>query len=144
MKAFIERCKPYERGIESAIRVRHIVRSPEGRSRMFYLSKSHFDSRRARRLFETLIIVPAVYLALQQQPVARSIALLSLGRKRSCLLAKAMEGDRGIRRERAARGADCATRFLTPQGDQWNPKERELDSRLIGQFAQVCGTRRPT
>jgi hypothetical protein len=70
---------------------------------MFYLSKSHSDSRRARRFFEALIIVPAVYLALQHQPAARSIALLSLGRKRGCTLARAMEGDRDIRRQSAPR-----------------------------------------
>ena len=68
-----------------------------GRFPIFYLSKSHFDSWRARRFFEALIIVPAVYLALQQQPAARSIALLSLGRKRGWILASAIEGDRGIR-----------------------------------------------
>src|SRR6202011_4847993 len=59
-----------------------------------------------------LIIVPAVYLALQQQPAARSIALLSLGRKRGCTLARAMEGDRDIRRQNAAKGAHRVIRVL--------------------------------
>jgi hypothetical protein len=71
---------------------------------IFYLSKSHIDSRRAKRFLESLIIVPAVYLALQQHPAARSITLLSLGRKRGCVLAKAMEGDRDIRCQNAHRG----------------------------------------
>ena len=35
---------------------------------MFYFSKPDFHSSRARRFFEALIIVPAVYLALQQHP----------------------------------------------------------------------------
>jgi hypothetical protein len=59
-----------------------------------------------------LIIVPAVYLALQQQPATRSIALLSLGRKRGYTLAKAMEGDRDIRRRNAAKGAHRVIRVL--------------------------------
>jgi len=76
-----------------------------GRFPIFYLSKSHSDSRRARRFFEALIIVPAVYLALQQHPAARSIALMSLGRKRGSTLARAMEGDRDIRRHNAPKGS---------------------------------------
>lgn len=75
-----------------------------GRFPIFYLSKSRSDSRRARRFFEALIIVPAVYLALQQHPAARSIALMSLGRKRGCTLARAMEGDRDISRRNAPKG----------------------------------------
>ena len=70
---------------------------------VFYISKSHLDLQRAKRLFETLIIIPAVCLALHQQPAARSIALLSLGRKRGGVLARAMEGDRDIRRQKALR-----------------------------------------
>jgi hypothetical protein len=83
-----------------------------GRFPIFYLSKSHSDSRRGRRFFEALIIVPAVYLALQQHPAARSIALMSLGRKQRCTLARAMEGDRDIRRQNAPKGAHRVIRVL--------------------------------
>jgi hypothetical protein len=102
----IERPKPSERGIESAIpNAVHLGALAFGRFPIFYLSKARSDSRRARRFFEALIIVPAVYLALQQQPAARSIALMSLGRKRGCTLARAMEGDRDIRRRNAPTGS---------------------------------------
>jgi len=78
-------------------------RSPENFYRIFYLSKSRSDSLRARRFFEALIIVPAVYLALQQHPAARSIALMSLGRKRGSVLASAMQGNRYSRCQNAPR-----------------------------------------
>jgi len=63
-------------------------------------------------LFETLIIVPAICLALNQLPSARPVALLSLGRKRECTLASAMEGDRAVRRQEASKRAIRATRIL--------------------------------
>src|SRR5262249_28604671 len=72
-------------------------------------SKSRFDPRRARRFFEPLIVVLAACLALQQQPAARSIALLSLGRNRGRTLARAMEGDRDIRRQKAIKTAHRET-----------------------------------
>jgi hypothetical protein len=74
---------------------------------ILYLAKSYSDSRRARQLFEALIIVLAVYLALQQHPAARSVALMSLGRKRGCTLARAIEGDRDIRRRAAPKGLNA-------------------------------------
>jgi hypothetical protein len=84
-----------------------------GRLPIFYVSKSNIDAQRARRFFDALIIMPAVYLALQQHPAARSIALLSLGRNRGCTLARAMEGDRDIRRQKAFRGrASSDSRFV--------------------------------
>ena len=76
------------------------------------LSESHPDSRRARRFLQALIMVPVVYLALHQSPAARPIALMSLGRKRGCTLAKAMEGDRDIRRQKANRGTRRVIRVL--------------------------------
>ena len=79
---------------------------------MLYLSKSHFAFRLARRLFQMLIIVPAVCMALDQNPAARSIALLSLDRKRGYVLGKAMEGDRDVLRQYAPRGAHRVIRVL--------------------------------
>ena len=90
-----------------------------GRFPIFYLSKSHSDSRRAKRFVEALIIVPAVYLALLQQPAARSIALLSLGRKQGCTLARAMEGDRDIRRQNAPKGSRYSARESLDRGGLW-------------------------
>jgi len=74
------------------------------------LSSPRFDGRRARRLFETLIVVSAACLALHQQPAARPVALLSLGRNRGRTLAKAMEGDRDTRRQKAIKNAQRETR----------------------------------
>jgi hypothetical protein len=54
-------------------------------------------------LFEALMIVSAIYLALHQHPSARSIALLSLGRKRGSVLASAMQGNRYSRCQNAPR-----------------------------------------
>jgi hypothetical protein len=84
----------------------------DGRFSISYSSKSQLDSRRARRFFETLIIVPALCLALQHLPAARPMALLSLGRKRGGTLASAMEGDRDIRRQNAPRRAHRVIRVL--------------------------------
>ena len=70
----------------------------------------------AKRFVEALIIVPAVYLALLQQPAARSIALLSLGRKQGCTLARVMEGDRDIRRQNAPKGSRYSTRESLDHG----------------------------
>jgi hypothetical protein len=46
-----------------------------------------------------LIIVPALYLTLLHCPSGRLFALVALGRNQGSVLASAMEGDRGDRRE---------------------------------------------
>lgn len=45
------------------------------------------------------IILPALYLTLLHCPSGRLFALVALGRNQGSLLASAMEGDRGARRE---------------------------------------------
>jgi hypothetical protein len=77
---------------------------------IFHFSKSRIDPRRAKRFFETLIFISAGCFALHQQPAARPIALLSLGRNRGRTLAKAMEGDRDVRRQKAIKNAQRETR----------------------------------
>jgi hypothetical protein len=54
---------------------------------------------RAKWLLDTVIIVAATFLAFQQYPPTRALALLALGRNRSGILAKAMGGDRGTCRK---------------------------------------------
>jgi len=67
------------------------------------MKQSQPDCSRARRLLDTFIMVPAICLALQQCPTSRALALVALGRNRACTLAKAMEGDRELRRLNALR-----------------------------------------
>jgi hypothetical protein len=61
--------------------------------------KSLSESGGARRLLDAGIIVAAAFLAFQQYPPTRAITLVVLGRHRRCTLAKAMQGDRVVRRQ---------------------------------------------
>src|SRR5262245_57001459 len=99
----------YETGIESAIPIRASLAVAVGKVAIVDMSKSHSDSCRGTRFFEALIIVPAVYLALHQHPSARSLSLLALGRTRGCTLARAIEGDRYIRRQNGPKVARPST-----------------------------------
>jgi hypothetical protein len=67
------------------------------------MRKSQPGCRRTKRLVESLIIAPAIYLAMHNYASARPIVLVALGRNRGCSLARAMEGDRDIRRQMALR-----------------------------------------
>ena len=67
------------------------------------MMRSRCECRGIKRLVESLIIAPAIYLAMHQYPPARPLALIALGRTRGCALARAMEGDRDVRRRIALR-----------------------------------------
>jgi hypothetical protein len=56
------------------------------------------ESGGTRWLLDAVIVIAATFLAFQQYPPTRALALVALGRNRRCTLAKAMEGDRETRR----------------------------------------------
>jgi len=93
-----------------------------GRFPISYLFISRSHSRRVSRFIEVLIVLPAVYLALHQQPAARSIALMSLGRKRGGPVIKAIECDRAIRRHKAGTGLAALPGSPAPES-----RQRQID-----------------
>ncbi len=124
------RLAAYGRGTERAIRVRQVDHWRR-EFPMFHSSKSRFDDRRARRFFETMIVVCAACLALLHHSAARPIALLSLNRNRSRTLAGAMEGDRDTRRQKAIQSARRETR-VSDSGRGEIVAERSLRAVVLG------------
>jgi hypothetical protein len=63
-----------------------------------------------KRAVNGIIIVPALYLTLQHYPSARLFALVALGRNNSRPMARAMEGEREVLRQAAARSRSQQSR----------------------------------